>query len=196
MSQFDRTHELRDRFLQAAYDLGRNRRAQIVGLDEIAGVMQGYMDTSEPRFVDELDVVAVYLGEQRLIKSQASGYGLLSITTKGIDKVEGNEEQVASGSSFVFNAPGQGSIIGTNNTAELTNTFDFRSLEQQIEREGGEDKEELRAALIEVRQLLEQGESLKRGMLSRYSGVMEKHSWFTGSVMQALLGFTTQAIGR
>ena len=94
---------------------------------------------------------------------------------------------------FHFHGDVNQSIIGTQNRAELTNNFDFRSIEQQIEREGGEDKEELKRALAQVERLIERGEYLDRGALAQFSGAMERHSWFTGSVMQALLGFATQA---
>jgi len=110
--------------------------------------------------------------------------------------VEGNKPQAASGTTFNLYGNVQGSVIGTHNTAELTNSFDFRAIEQRIEEEGGEDKEELKQALAQVERLLERGEYLDRGALSQFSGAMEKHSWFTGSVMQALLGFATQvAVG-
>jgi hypothetical protein len=97
--------------------------------------------------------------------------------------------------SFHFHGDVNQSIIGTQNRAELTNNFDFRSIEPQIEREGGEDKEELKRALAQVERLIERGEYLDRGALAQFSGAMERHSWFTGSVMQALLGFATQAVG-
>lgn len=101
-----------------------------------------------------------------------------------------------SGVSNVFNieyAPG--SVIGTHNNAELTNTFDFRAIEQRIELEGGDDKEELRRALARVERLIERGGYVDRGALSEFSGAMERHSWFTGAVAQALIGFATQASG-
>jgi hypothetical protein len=49
-------------------------------------------------------------------------------------------------------------------------------------------------ALAQVERLLEQGEYLYRGALVRFSYAMERHSWFTGAVMQVLLGFATQAM--
>lgn len=97
--------------------------------------------------------------------------------------------------SFHFHGDVNQSIIGTQNRAELTNNFDFRSIEERIEREGGEDKQELHEALSEVRYILESGQSMGRGALSRFSETMQRHEWFTGSVMQALLGFITQAGG-
>lgn len=94
--------------------------------------------------------------------------------------------------SFNFYGPVNQSIIGTQNQAELTNYINLDEVRDRIEREGGEDKEELHNALAQVERIIERGEYIDRGMLSRFSGVMERHSWFTGSVMNALLGFVTQ----
>jgi hypothetical protein len=103
---------------------------------------------------------------------------------------EGHQPSV----STVFNISGNvySSVIGTHNTAELISSFDFRAIEQRIEHEGGQDKEELKRALAQVERLLERGEYLDRGALSQFSAVMEQHSWFTNAVVQALLGFATQ----
>ena len=96
-----------------------------------------------------------------------------------------------------FNISGdvQGSVIGTHNTAQLTNTLDFRSIEQRIEREGGDDKAEMKEALEEIRSLLESGESLERGEFSRFGEFMRRYPWFADFVTSALAGFATQAVG-
>jgi hypothetical protein len=70
--------------------------------------------------------------------------------------------------------PIHGSVIRIHNKADLTNHFDFRSIEQRIEREGGEDKEELKRGLAQVDRLLERGEYLDRGALPQFSGAMER----------------------
>lgn len=195
MSEFAEKQELRDQFLRAAYELGKGKTGRLTGLAEVAESMGFHISNSED--VDYLSSVAEYLGEEGYIARKADGYGLLSITTKGIKRVEGTEESTAANVSNVFNIEGgvYGSVMGTHNTAELTNTFDFRSIEERIERDGGEDKEELKQALARVERLIERGEYLDRGALSQFSGAMERHSWFTGSVMQMLLGFATQAAG-
>lgn len=121
-----------------------------------------------------------------------------TLTQKAYDAVDSGFVLPApqpTSANFIFHGDVNQSIIGTQDRVELTNNFDFRSVEQQIEREGGEDKEELRQALAQMERLLERGEYLDRGALSKFSGAMERHSWFTGSVMQALLGFATQAGG-
>lgn len=96
--------------------------------------------------------------------------------------------------NFNFYGAVNQSIIGTQNRAELTNNFNIGEITERIDLEGGEDREELHNALDHVDGLLERGESLDRGELARFSGVMERHSWFTGAVMSALLGFATQIV--
>lgn len=180
-------NEKRKRFLQVTYDKSIDEPVPFVGLEDVAEALQ--MD------LDRAAQIAYYWGNKGFIESQADGFGILSLTPDGIDEVEGNKSQAASGTTFNLYGNVQGSVIGTHNTAELNNSFDFRAIEQRIEEEGGEDKEELRRALAQVERLIERGEYLDRGALSQFSGAMEKHSWFTGSVMQALLGFATQAVG-
>ena len=97
-------------------------------------------------------------------------------------------------SNFHFYGDVRQSIIGTQTRAELTNNFDFADVRERIDREGGEDQEELHKALDHVERLLERGEYLDRGALAKFSGSMERHSWFTGSVVSALLGFATQVV--
>lgn len=97
--------------------------------------------------------------------------------------------------AFHFHGNVSQSIIGTQDRAELTNNFNSAEVREQIEREGGEDREALHEALSRIESLLNSGEHLERGSLSDFSGVMERHSWFTGAVTSALLGFATQFIG-
>jgi hypothetical protein len=192
MNEFDQAKDFRKQFLRAAYELCPDRANRLVGLHEVAEKLG--LDFSPEGDIGKLLYAAQYLGEKGFITEQKPNYSTFSVTSKGLDEVEGNNEQADRGPTFQFYGNVQGSVIGTHNTAERTNLFDFRSIEVEIEERGGEDTEELKAALAEVRNLVEAGESLDRGALSKFSGVMEKHSWFTGSVMQALLGFATQAV--
>jgi hypothetical protein len=98
--------------------------------------------------------------------------------------------------SFNFYAPVNQSIIGTQDRAELTNYINLSELRERIDQEGREDKEELHNALDEVERIIEEGQQIDRGILSRFSGAMERHSWFTSSVMDLLLGFVTQMVQR
>lgn len=120
-----------------------------------------------------------------------------TLTQKAYDAVDSDfvePQQPPSGNNFIFNAPVSNSIVGTQNRAELTNNLDFGELKRRIEAEGAEDKEELRLALEQIERLVERGEYLNRGDLARFSEAMERHGWFTGAVMSALLGFATQIV--
>lgn len=196
MSEAGEIRELAPRFLQIASEIGMNEPSDIVMLNKVAEHLgPDELGTTGSDYVDKLTRVAQYLGSRGLLERQSSDWGMFTVTREGVDEVEGRNKPPEAGSTYQFYGNVQGSVIGTHNTAELTNSFDFRAIEQRIEEEGGEDKEELRRALAQVERLLERGEYLDRGALSQFSGAMEKHSWFTGSVMQALLGFATQAVG-
>ncbi len=184
--------EERSRFLRAVYLHAEGNPAEFVYWRNLA---PEYALEGTERPPSDVMGLAEHLERSGLITIEANEGTMYRITARGIDEVEGNKPPEA-GPTFQFYGPVQGSVIGTHNTAELTNIFDFRAIEQRIQEEGGEDKEELRRALAQIERLLERGEYLDRGALSQFSGVMERHSWFTGAVMQALLGFATQvAVG-
>lgn len=198
MSEAGQIREIAPEFLRIAYGISLNEPAEIVTLDQVAEHMgPDDLGTGGSDYVDKLTTIAQYLGRRGFLGRETSDWRMFTVTQKGIDEVEGNNKPQEPSVSNVFNISGNnyGGVIGTHNTNELTNNFDFRTVEQRIEREGGEDKEELREALEEIRRLLESGDSMERGFLSRFSGAMEEHSWFTGAVAQALVGFGTQAVG-
>lgn len=185
--------EQRRRFLRTVYELANGNPSKFVNFRDMATDFGLAPGTHRPP--KEVLGLAEQLAGSGLIAIEGNAATAFRITTRGVAAVEGDEPQATSGPTFQFYGNVQGSVIGTNNNAELHNTFDFRSMEQRIEREGGDDKEDLKRALDRVERLLERGDYLDRGALSEFSGAMERHSWFTGSVMQALLGFATQAAG-
>lgn len=87
-----------------------------------------------------------------------------------------------------------GSAIGTQGSAHVENVFNFEKVDQLIEERGGEDKEALRGMIEEIKEFFEDSEKVKKGSLSKFSELMEKHSWITGAVSQMGLGFLTGRI--
>ncbi|OAB32705.1 hypothetical protein PMSD_17195 [Paenibacillus macquariensis subsp. defensor] len=87
-----------------------------------------------------------------------------------------------------------GSNIGTQGSAYVENVFNFERVDQMIEEKGGEEKEELRKMIDEIRELFEDSEKVKKGSLSKFSGLMEKHSWISGAIAQLGLGFLTGSL--
>jgi len=82
-----------------------------------------------------------------------------------------------------------GSNVGTQGNASITNTFNFEALDREIEEKGKEDKEELRQMIAEIKELFEDSEKVKKGSLSKFSEMMQKHSWITGAVAKLGLDF-------
>lgn len=198
MSESEGTRDRRERFLQVAYDLSIDQPVPLVNIKDMAREF-GEDPATVRSDTSEVMRMAQYWGNRGFIKSEGGGYGHFRLTSRGIDKVEGEEPTQQPPSVTNVNISGgtfQGSVVGANNTAELVNNFDLRSveIEKQIEERGGADKEELREALEEVRRIIASENSIERGMLSRFSAVMERNSWFTGAIAQAFAGFVTQAI--
>gem|GEM_PF-5674032 len=100
------------------------------------------------------------------------------------------ESAIEPHSSMSFNiGTVYGSNIGTQGNSSIKNTFNFDTVDQMIEEKGGEDKEELRKMIAEIKEFFEDSEKVKKGSLSTYSEKLEKHSWITGAIAQMALGF-------
>ncbi|GED33499.1 hypothetical protein P9G84_10170 [Brevibacillus centrosporus] len=82
-----------------------------------------------------------------------------------------------------------GSIFSTHGSATMTNTFNFDAVDQMIDEHGGEDKEELKQMMNEIKDLLEDSNKISKGALVRFSEKIEKHSWIAGSIAQAVFGY-------
>ena len=189
--EFQDIRELREKIIRAAYDL----RDPSTGMAPMAQIGERMELDPENNMRDE-DVyveIARYFHELGYIRRIVDGYGIVAITTQGIQHVEGDLQQAASNVTFNIGTA-ERSIIGTQTHAQLEANINFENLEIEIEERGGEDKEALRAALRRIEELIQDCDSINRGELADFSEVMEKHSWFTGAMAQALVGFVTQAI--
>lgn len=82
--------ELRWQFLKAAYDLNDTRSHPPIGIDEI--VKRIDLDPQDPDFSKRVDQIARYCVGKGWLKKQTADYGILSITTEGIDEVERNNQ--------------------------------------------------------------------------------------------------------
>lgn len=90
-------------------------------------------------------------------------------------------------SSQIFNiGTVNNSVIGNSNVLNVTSTID--SIKSQIRENGGDDKESLNEIVELLEQILEERKPIEKGMFSKFSGVMERHSWITGAVASAILG--------
>lgn len=91
-------------------------------------------------------------------------------------------------SSPVFNiGTVNNSVIGTYNIVNVTAAID--SIKAQIQEKGGEDKESLNEVVGLLEQILNNQTPVKQGMFSKFSEVMERHSWITSAISSAFIGF-------
>jgi hypothetical protein len=203
----NRRGELADEFSVAWYTGGGQLlggRSGVAPSEEEPEITRGVLDAleSEGLILQEIRYQTrtrrTGTKRQRTTEKQSETSRRCTLTQKAYDAVDSGfvlPDPQPTSANFHFHGDVTQSIIGTQNRAELTNNLDLRAVEQRIDQEGGADAEELRQALAEVRRLLESGDRIDRGALSRFSETMQRHEWFTGSVMQALLGFATQAGG-
>ncbi len=108
--------------------------------------------------------------------------------------MEGNRREQQQNVSNIFNLSGNfyQAAIGTHNINSFSGVLDFSTVEQRIEAEGGEDKEELREIVAQVRDLLESGEIADRGFLARFNDKLNKYGWLSNAVAGWLLNFATR----
>ena len=89
-------------------------------------------------------------------------------------------------------ANGSNLVLGDVINSSLSVDNSVHRIEQEIEEKGGEDAEELRALLDEVKELIENIQESRhvpknKGLFAKLSNHLEKHGWFYGEVI-GLLG--------
>lgn len=105
---------------------------------------------------------------------------------------EHNNSSVASGTVFNINTVSN-SVIGNNNIATLNNQQLLSEIKAKAEN-CEEDKEELHQ-IVSLLELIADGKvEPKKGILSKFSALMEKHSWLTSSICSFILSFLTSQI--
>lgn len=94
-------------------------------------------------------------------------------------------------SNTVFNIGNvSNSIIGNNNVNTLSNQLlsDIKSNSEKFP----EDKEQLDEIISLLNLIAENKIQPKQGLLSKFSNLMEKHSWLSGSIASFLISYLTQ----
>jgi DNA-binding PadR family transcriptional regulator len=111
--------ELRRDFLRAVYEQADGSPTGNVHWTELAPRF-GYAEMQMPP--KQIEGIADQLAGMGFITIGAEEGAIYRITAKGVDEVEDNTPQ-DTGTTFQFYGNVQGSVIGTHNTAELTNTY-------------------------------------------------------------------------
>lgn len=101
-----------------------------------------------------------------------------------------NEIELAQ-TSTVFNiGTVSNSVIGSGNYVSVS----IENLKSQVAEKGGEDEETLTEIVELLNKILNNQVPIKKGMFSKFSEVLERHSWLSGSMASAIIGFLMQRI--
>ena len=87
-----------------------------------------------------------------------------------------------------------GSIIGNQSHFSFTYTSNLDSLRSLVDKSDSADKQELQKLIDLVEMIVQNQVPASKGLLSRFSAVMERNSWLTSSILSALLGWLTTQI--
>lgn len=111
-------------------------------------------------------------------------------------ELETEEQRAASNKGNVYNirtlnAQGGNLILGNANNTTQTIDNSIHDIEVDIEKMGGEDKEELKLLLSEAKSIAEYITKNKTipqqaGFFQRVSRHLEKHGWFYGAIVQLI----------
>ena len=107
-----------------------------------------------------------------------------------MEKAKSEKEKQFNIGSIIAN--GSNLVLGDGINSALSIDNSTSRIEQEIEEKGGEEKEDLRELLEEVKELIENMQDSRhipknKGLFSKLSNHLEKHGWFYGEVV-GLLG--------
>lgn len=87
-----------------------------------------------------------------------------------------------------------GSVIGNQSHFSFSFSPNLDSLRTTVAESDSADKQELQKLIDLVEMIVQNQVPASKGLLSRFSAVMERNSWLTSSILSALLGWLTTQI--
>lgn len=101
----------------------------------------------------------------------------------------------ASAATNIFNiGTANGSVIGSQSNFVMNYNDSIQTLKEQIESSDSEDKEDLQQIVALLEMIVNNQVPAQKGILSKFSAVMQRNSWITGSIASALLSWLTAQI--
>ncbi len=130
-----------------------------------------------------------------------------TITKTSFDHYNGNPEIIKayyadenknlgqSSATTIFNInSANGSVIGTQAVVNMNYHNSIEQLREQVEASNSDDKVHLEK-LVSTLELLINGDiPVQKGILSKFSDVMERNSWISGSIASTILSWLTAKI--
>ena len=87
-----------------------------------------------------------------------------------------------------------GSVIGTQSSVTLNYNESIQNAKEQIAASDSPDKEDLQKIISLLEMIVNDQVTPHKGLFSKFSAVMERNSWITGSISAALLSWLTAQI--
>jgi hypothetical protein len=191
--EFAEIREMHERFLRAAYDRRNPSQAGAASNEDIMRDLD--LDPLDMRDIERFDEIARYWKERGYIEYFTEA--MVQITASGIRHVmEGEKETPQPGPTIniagsVYASP----ILTSGGHIEMQNTFTFGELDRLIEERGGEDRDELHRIAQELRQQLEEHDTVSKSWLGdwlvRHSLMLNQHSWIVQPLAVLLLTWGT-----
>lgn len=102
------------------------------------------------------------------------------------------EKSCDSHCSPVFNiGTAYGSVIGTQQSVTINYKDSLQTTKKQIEESDSPDKEELQQIISLLEMIINNQLPPQKGLLSKFSAVLERNSWITSPIASALIGWLT-----
>lgn len=104
-------------------------------------------------------------------------------------------ELIQQNSQSVFNIQNAyGSVIGNNNQATINYNSVLSDLKERVSQESSDDKEDMEKIISLLEMVVNNQVPPSKGLLSKFSKVLERHSWLSSSVASAILGWLMSQI--
>lgn len=81
------------------------------------------------------------------------------------------------------------SVIGTQSTITMNINNSIQEAREQIDSSNSNDKEELQQIISLLEMVINNQVPAQKGLLSKFSAVMERNSWITSTISSALLNW-------
>ena len=134
------------------------------------------------------DIFYVIETETQFVRQEA-------IQLKAFIQSEREHNAAEQSSSAIFNIQNAyGSVIGTNNQATINYNSAIGELKERVASDTSEDKEQLEKIVSLLEMVVNDQVPPSKGLFSRFSEVMERNSWISGSVAGAILAWLTSKI--
>lgn len=101
----------------------------------------------------------------------------------------------SSSNATIFNiGTATGSVIGTQSMVHMNYQNSVQQLHDQIANSDSPDKDQLEKILSTLELIINGDIPVQKGILSKFSDVMERNSWITGAIASTLLSWLTTQI--